>query len=566
MQVFVQNSIFKEVNNHKKVIFGSLDEILENMRVKESIEIILTKQFFSIEDYIKLNQEANKIKSALVYTFYQNDLDSLYTHSEIDNNLLGEELLTTINAMVGPISLTELKGSSENLILIAHGEGAHLNLFPYVLCSCIENGNQEYCRKSKAGQVIPINSLNFSNYIIFTCNGALFRNELFPDGKSILFSLLNKNSYVITTIMPIEVEEEHIKLAELGIKANMSYQKICKLLNAIYNYQKGLTPFICCRTKDSQENYLKNTPKFYLQKVKLNDKENLVVLNSRLNNNIFRVEDELLYFHSDKMNKSNYLDIEYFDFRNIEVKRNKISFYLCFLKELISYYEYRDSSKNLNEFKNFFWTLEKYYSIISANLKRNFQKKILEGARLTDILKNIEIILKSVSNQLLNNVNKLELISHYEEFVQIIMKKVLFENNEHFCNRCGSLLLYSRAVHVEFYITEYFCPICGMHSLQLGGESGCRYVDHYSEIKDDTSTIFFVEIINEQNCDYFVYFQLVDKSVNKTFFKKAKVFKTNKINFIVDTQMLSEDIHSYKALIFSENGVDFIHGKYVHQK
>jgi hypothetical protein len=190
----------------------------------------------------------------------------------------------------------------------------------------------------------------------------------------------------------------------------------------------------------------------------------------------------------------------------------------------------------------------------------------LERARLTDILKNIEIILKTISNQLLNNVNKLELISHYEEFVQIIMKKVLLENNEHFCNRCGSLLLYSRGVHAEFYITEYFCPICRMHLLLLGGESGCRYIDHYSEIKDDTSTIFFVEILNEQDCDYFAYFQLVDKNVNKTFFKKAKVFKTNKINFIVDTQMLSEDIHSYKALIFSENGVDFTHGKYVHQK
>jgi hypothetical protein len=73
-----------------------------------------------------------------------------------------------------------------------------------------------------------------------------------------------------------------------------------------------------------------------------NQKNNQLTITKTIN----RLGDELLYFHSDKMNKSNYLNIEYFDFRNIEVKRNKVSFYLCFFKELISYYEYRNSSKN----------------------------------------------------------------------------------------------------------------------------------------------------------------------------------------------------------------------------
>lgn len=212
------------------------------------------------------------------------------------------------------------------MIFFAHGEGGHLKLNQFVLCGCSNSiDSQQICRKESAGHVIHTSELNVQNCIIFSCDSALFTNELYPDSNNLLFSMLNHVDYAIAALSPIEVVYDYINFAIEALKSGMHLQKLLITSISFISCIKERTPFVCCTRKlpDELTNCNLSCSFYSIQAI---NGSVIAIVPSWIKGKCFRLPESLLVFSNKK------LEYETRSVKSLKDEQRRICSFIRFLK------------------------------------------------------------------------------------------------------------------------------------------------------------------------------------------------------------------------------------------
>lgn len=539
----------KEYRIGNLLTFSSINDLINLLEAGIIVNVFLSRETFINEDYIKLNAISNKLNCIVTFLYYPfvNTNDIFRQVRKLKNNVIEVNSLSNIQEY-------DIASLCDTLIIVAHGEGAHLKLKNTVLCGCKHNNNESIpCRKANAGEIVPLNKTNANNYIFFSCNSALYGNELYPDNYNLLFSSLRQGDYTIGTLSPTTTNPEYVNLVKFCIDLNVNFPTITLLLNKLYEFHNGIAPFICCSRNqhiiESLNTLDTGRDKF---KVKFVDSNSILSVPEKNIDTTFRFDNFVI--SSEKCsNDFSFFEIEKYINKLKLIKKhvNLIDKFIIYLK-LINIIP-DDEAKTLFEIIRVF-KLKKEALIIKINSIKKL--KITTISQLENIESSMNILMNICMKQINFIIEKDYIYNYLDSFLSQSYEEKNMELTPNICPRCSSNLYLTNIVsnYGEDAFFKFNCPICGVYSISNIDSS---YI-HHGYIYGNNQTDFFIKNIEKVDKHYFT---LYDKSIGKKYFSNIsdKVIE----NITVDTNKMNPDVHSYKSILFSMEGVRYTHGKFI---
>ena len=320
------SSINVPPSRKKSKTFRKCDDIINQLEKDRYFRLILRRDTLSNADYIRINSESARLQTRISYHYVS---ECPFKESQRENN---NDKIVVINGISGVnCSKDTILTKCETMIFFAHGEGGHLKLNQFVLCGCSNSiDSQQACRKESAGHVIHTSELNVRNCIIFSCNSALFANELYPDSNNLLFSMLNQVDYAIAALSPIEVVYDYINFVIEALKSGMSFTEVTYYLNQLYFMHQGTYPFVCCTRKLPDELTNCNLSCSFHSIQAINGSV-IAIVPSWIKGKCFRLPESLLVFSNKK------LEYETRSVKSLKDGQRRICSFIHFFEDFSSY-------------------------------------------------------------------------------------------------------------------------------------------------------------------------------------------------------------------------------------
>ncbi|MGE7308094.1 hypothetical protein ACQKJG_30280 [Priestia megaterium] len=268
---------FSQKTNRSLIVIDSLEELIEIISYKtpKSILIIDKYQSFTIKILKEIsNSIYNKsinIRWGIATAKDIEGISFVITKFLISGNIQGSTgTLDILNKRIVNVkeginySTNSIKqavnNTWENLIIAAHGEGAHANLESVVLCGLSEeiekdlNGNYihkgcnlEKCKRAQSKNVesMPVYQLKIKNCLFLSCNGFSVAGDLYPSDLS--FVLSAAEGYVTNIITTTETQSFNPDIVEIFhymIQNEMNMSDIVNIHNDIQKNFKNNYPFV----------------------------------------------------------------------------------------------------------------------------------------------------------------------------------------------------------------------------------------------------------------------------------------------------------------------------------
>ena len=540
----VHNKCFVQIGQKKNLAhsaeeFESSTNLIEKLlqHSNETVIVITKYDFFSTEDYLKLNKISQRVKIRLIYLF----IPFTNIQKVCSKEILEIDALTTQKNIVFP-------RKADTLIISAHGEGVHLKLGSYYLCSC-DARNDEHCRKHKSGKRIHTSKLKANNIALLSCNSVLFGKELYETECNLLTELMGHTRYILASLIPTEVSSTYTKVIRKLLLKKLEFPEITYILNKMYNEIYGLSPFICCTRVPScinDKNSFINKSLFSKDLVKI-DGNCLVVSDS---SNFFLVGNRYLNLSNEKISD------RYFDFLFFNKKIEHLATSIAFLENFIFYLRMLNviTSETENLLKIIYKLKNNIYNLSynSNNTSRFFILNNEQYKILNNMYESIYLSYRKVRKLLISTGYFHSNFENYIKGTFTLVSKYSCTNEK--CGRCKCQLYiseyYSPLLEMKYYC--YFCPVCGVYSLQTTK----KLLSHnYRKIVDTVS--FNIQLPDNSGAE--VVWQLKNKSTGKNW---SQITGDRHGATRINIEGMEKDIHSYKAIIDSER-IEYIHGKFI---
>ncbi|MGN2341669.1 hypothetical protein [Streptococcus dysgalactiae] len=437
---------------------------------------------------------------------------------------------------------------ADTIIISAHGEGVHLKLGSYYLCSC-DAQDDEQCRKHKSGKRIHTSKLKANNIALLSCNSALFGKELYETECNLLTELMGHTRYILASLIPTEVSSAYIEVIRKLLLKNLEFPEVTYILNQMYNESYGLSPFICCTRVSScindQNSFIDES--FFSRNLVKIDGNCLVVSDS---SNFFLVGDRYLNLSNEKTSD------RYFDFLLFNKKIKHLATNITFLENFIFYLRMLDviTAETENFFKIIYKLKNNIYNL-SYNSNNTSRFLILSNEQykiLNNMYESIYLSYRKVRKLLISTGYFHSNFENYIKSTFNLVSKYSCTNEK--CGRCKCQLYiseyYSDLLEMKYYC--YFCPVCGIYSLQKTK----KLISHnYRKISD--TVLFNIQLADNSGAE--VIWQLKNKATGKNW---SQITGDGHGVTRINIDGMEKDIHSYKAIIDGE-GVEYIHGKFI---
>lgn len=529
-------------------IYGGIKDLTPYFMNNKTKELLIDRSALAVDDYLAIGALAAESSSQVIFR-YKNTKSTF-----IESNSLYLKKSVLINGLKkDAISRDDITQRCSYEVFVAHGEGSHLKLNEFVLCSCTDFGDDCIkCRKNKSGIPIKISELNSKNLILLSCNSATFSNELYPSSNNLLFAGLAKMCYVIAAVTPVEIIDEYEKFILSAIDAGWDCPLITMGLNKLYMLHQQEAPFICCTSENTFLPLSCNQEKI-VKRIPVSEKSSISIIPEKEILHLYRFSDEVISFarHSVRFTYSN--------FNTINHQLSRLQLYNNFIFSYISCLVAQNKGQRNNLHAIYAINRKLSYSIFQIKIKINDVQriKIISDTALKKLIKKVDTLVQ-ISRSLLRYLINLKTFGETLEFYTRRVRQIQISNlDEQRCSRCHSVLRVGTGAVVdgEPSLLLRSCPICGIYSIQVGQAD---FVSHsYSFI---SSNLAKFEIISDIY-DYY-YLTVWDKTVDKLAVKKEGVLDS-RVNIYTDVAALEPDVHTYKVILIGDEGLGYLHGKFI---
>jgi hypothetical protein len=172
------------------------------------------------------------------------------------------------------IDVYSIPDVSDVLILMGHGEGAHLLCKDSVLCSSVcgdcHDTNSNLCRRALNNGYAhrALNDLKGKILILLSCNSLSVAGETYPNHFSLVETALSNFQLVIATPWALEYSDFHLKAALLSSLSSSSVTELLENINKVFGNNQNPNPFVCFGSPHTR---IYRDSEFHMQSILLED-------------------------------------------------------------------------------------------------------------------------------------------------------------------------------------------------------------------------------------------------------------------------------------------------------